>query len=154
MLNFATENNKYTKQWEHTFTKKSPATREASGKDTHQTTSLPTFWQVLTRTICILNLWTNIIAFRPHSGIVSISILRGYRISPASVIFRLIIFRLWKQRLSQLFALSLAHWLFSFLSLRKHPPQECKSSGVVLGSLSFGSAQKALRNMWTMNNNF
>ena len=74
-------NYKFSKRWEQTFTKKSPATRDASGKDTHLTTPLPTFWQVLTRTICIMNLWTNMVAFRPHSGIVSISILRGHKFS-------------------------------------------------------------------------
>ena len=81
MLTFAIENNKYTKQWEQTFTKKSPATRDAGGKDTHLTTPLPTFWQVLTRTICILNLWTNMEEFHLPSGTTSISILRGHKFS-------------------------------------------------------------------------
>ena len=92
-------NYKFSKRWEQTFTKKSPATREASGKDTHQTTSLPTFWQVLTRTICIMILCRNMVAYLPHSGIANISILRGYRISPASVNFQTINFQIMKAKI-------------------------------------------------------
>ena len=116
MLTFAIENNKYTKQWELTFTKKSPATRDASGKDAHLTIMLPTFWQVHTHMTCIVNLWTNMVAYLPQSGITGISILRGCRTNPASVNFQAINFQIMKAKIITIIcALIGALALFVFL---------------------------------------
>ena len=74
-------NYKFSKQWEHAFTKRSQMTEVVRVIATHQTILQHTFWQVLTHTICIVNLWTNMVAFRPHSGIANISILRAHKFS-------------------------------------------------------------------------
>ena len=99
MLTFVIENNKHTKQWEHTFTKKLPATEVASGRDTHLITPLPTFWQVPTHTICIMILCRNMDEFPLPSGITGISILRGCRTNPASVNFQAINFQIMKAKI-------------------------------------------------------